>query len=61
MNTIRPFNGYTCPCCCAQTFELIRYNNRLFAPDCAGVLICSSCGRYVKTMTDSECQQFNHT
>lgn len=57
----RPFNGYTCPSCCNQTFELITYPSRYsFGPDCCGVLICANCGRYVKMMSDSECQQFNH-
>lgn len=57
----RPFNGYTCPSCCAETFELISYPSRYsFGPDCCAVLICANCGRYVKMMTDSECQQFDH-
>lgn len=61
MNTTRPFNGYTCPCCCGQTFELIRYGNRLYTPPHGGVLVCTNCGSFVKSLTDSECQQFNHT
>lgn len=60
--TGHPFNGYTCPSCCNQTFELITYPSRYaYGPDCCGVLICANCGRYVKMMSDSECQQFNHT